>query len=98
MTTIDWRSLKPHVPLGPGDAQYVERTGSGGDEIAQWITCSATPSRSSRWGAEIVAKRNRDLVDIPPGLHRIRIELASVAGESCLVRLRQAESFTDDEP
>ncbi len=66
-------------------------------EIAQWITCSATPSRSTRLGAEIVSKRNRNLVNIPPGVHCIRIELRSIAGESCLVRLRQAEGFTDDE-
>lgn len=67
------------------------------DEKVQWLTCSATPSRSARWAAEIVAKRNRNLVDIPPGVHRIRVELHSIAGESCLVRLRQAERVTDDE-
>lgn len=43
MTTIDWKALKPHVPLGPGDAQYVERTGSAGDEIAQWILADRSP-------------------------------------------------------
>jgi len=43
MTTIAWKSLKPHVPLGPGDAQYVERTGSAGDEIAQWILADRSP-------------------------------------------------------
>lgn len=37
MTTLNWRDLKPHVPLGPGDALYVERPGSAGAEIAQWI-------------------------------------------------------------
>ncbi len=66
-------------------------------ESAQWLSCSATPSGSTRWGAAAVAKRVRNLVDIPPGLHRIRIELRSIAGESCLVRLRQAEGLTDDE-
>jgi len=43
MTTIDWKALKPHVPLGPGDAQYVERTGSAGDEICQWILADRSP-------------------------------------------------------
>ena len=43
MTTIDWKALKPHVPLDPGDAQYVERTGSAGDEIAQWILADRAP-------------------------------------------------------
>lgn len=43
MTTIDWKALKPHVPLGPGDAQYVERTGSAGAEIAQWIVADRSP-------------------------------------------------------
>lgn len=43
MTSIDWKALKPHVPLGPGDAQYVERTGSAGDEIAQWILADRSP-------------------------------------------------------
>lgn len=43
MTTIDWKALKPHVPLGPGDAQYVERSGSAGDEIAQWILADRSP-------------------------------------------------------
>lgn len=43
MTTIDWKALKPHIPLGPGDAQYVERTGSAGDEIAQWILADRSP-------------------------------------------------------
>lgn len=43
MTTIDWKALKPHVPLGPGDAQYVERTGSAGDEISQWILADRSP-------------------------------------------------------
>lgn len=43
MTTIDWKALKPHVPLGPGDAQYVERTGSAGDEIAKWILAERSP-------------------------------------------------------
>lgn len=43
MTTIDWKALKPHVPLGPGDAQYVERTGSAGDEIARWILADRSP-------------------------------------------------------
>lgn len=43
MTTIDWKALKPHVPLGPGDAQYVERTGSAGEEIAQWILAGDSP-------------------------------------------------------
>lgn len=43
MTTIDWKALKPHVPLGPGDAQYVERAGSAGEEIAQWILADRSP-------------------------------------------------------
>jgi hypothetical protein len=43
MTTIDWKTLRPHVPLGPGDTQYVERTGSAGDEIAQWILADRSP-------------------------------------------------------
>lgn len=43
MTTIDWKALKPHVPLGPGDAQYVARTGSAGDEIARWILADRSP-------------------------------------------------------
>jgi hypothetical protein len=43
MTIIDWKELKPHVPLGPGDAQYVERAGSAGDEIAQWILADRSP-------------------------------------------------------
>ena len=37
MTTLNWRDLKPHVPLGPGDALYVERYDSAGAEIARWI-------------------------------------------------------------
>jgi hypothetical protein len=43
MTTIDWKALKPHVPLGPGDPQYVERSGAAGDEIAQWILADRSP-------------------------------------------------------
>jgi hypothetical protein len=43
MTTIDWRALRPHVPLSPGDTQYVERSGSVGDEIAQWILADRSP-------------------------------------------------------
>jgi len=43
MTTIDWKALKPHVPLGPGDAQYIERAGSAGAEIAQWILTDRSP-------------------------------------------------------
>lgn len=43
MTTIDWKALKPHIPLGPGDARYVERTDSAGDEIAQWILADRSP-------------------------------------------------------
>jgi hypothetical protein len=43
MTTIDWKALKPHVPLSPGAAEYVERTGSAGNEIAQWITADRSP-------------------------------------------------------
>ena len=43
MTTLNWRDLKPHVPLGPGDALYVERPGSAGEEIAQWILADRSP-------------------------------------------------------
>lgn len=43
MTTIDWKALKPHVPLPPGAPEYVERTGSAGDEIAQWILADRSP-------------------------------------------------------
>ena len=43
MTTIDWKTLRPHVPLGPGDAHYVERAGSAGDEIAEWILADRSP-------------------------------------------------------
>lgn len=43
MTSIDWKVLKPHVPLGPGDAQYVMRMDSAGDQIAQWIIAGRSP-------------------------------------------------------
>lgn len=43
MTAINWRALKPHVPLSPGSLEYVERTGSVGDEIAQWILADRSP-------------------------------------------------------
>ncbi len=43
MTSIDWKALKPHVPLPPGSADYVERTGSAGDEIAGWILADRAP-------------------------------------------------------
>ncbi len=43
MTTIDWRALKPHVPLGPGAEDYVERTASAGKEIANWILADRAP-------------------------------------------------------
>jgi hypothetical protein len=43
MTTIDWKALKPHVPLSPGATEYVERTGSAGDEISQWILADRSP-------------------------------------------------------
>lgn len=43
MTTLDWKALKPHVPLGPSDAQYVERSGSLGSEIAEWILADRSP-------------------------------------------------------
>lgn len=43
MTTIDWKALSPHVPLGPGDAHYVERAGSAGAEISQWILADRSP-------------------------------------------------------
>jgi hypothetical protein len=43
MTTLNWRDLKPHVPLDPGDALYVKRPGSAGEEIAQWILADRSP-------------------------------------------------------
>lgn len=43
MTTIDWKALKPHIPLGPGDEQYVERIGSAGEEITKWILADRSP-------------------------------------------------------
>ncbi len=43
MTTIDWRALRPHVPLIPGDQKYVERAGGAGAEIAQWILADRSP-------------------------------------------------------
>ncbi|AUX29553.1 MULTISPECIES: ATP-binding protein [Sorangium] len=43
MTSIDWKALKPHVPLPPGAAEYVEMTGSAGDKIAQWILADRSP-------------------------------------------------------
>jgi hypothetical protein len=43
MTTIDWKALKPHIPLSPSAAEYVERTGSAGDEISQWILADRSP-------------------------------------------------------
>jgi hypothetical protein len=43
MTTIDWKALKPHVPLSPGAAEYVEKTGSAGDAISQWILADRSP-------------------------------------------------------
>lgn len=43
MTTLDWKALKPHVPLGPSDAQYIERVGSAGHEIVNWIRADRSP-------------------------------------------------------
>jgi hypothetical protein len=51
MTPIDWKALKPHVPLGPGDAQYVPRVGMGAREVA----------------ARIAAGDSRLLLTGPPG-------------------------------
>lgn len=43
MTTIDWKALKPHIPLSPGDPEYVEHDGCAGDEIANWIRADRSP-------------------------------------------------------
>lgn len=51
MTHIDWKAIKPHVPIGPGDAQYVHRVGMGAKEVA----------------ARIAAGDSRLLLTGPPG-------------------------------
>lgn len=43
MTKIDWAALKPHVPVAPGGAEYVARTESAGEEIANWILAGRSP-------------------------------------------------------
>lgn len=43
MKTIDWKALRPHVPLSPHASEYVERPGSAGEEIAQWIQAGRSP-------------------------------------------------------
>ena len=43
MTSIDWKALKPHVPLVPGSAEYVGRGESAAEEIAQWILADRAP-------------------------------------------------------
>ncbi len=43
MTTIDWKALKPHIPLKPGDAQYVARDSSAGQEMAHWLRADSSP-------------------------------------------------------
>lgn len=40
---IDWKALKPHIPLSPGATEYVSRTGSAGEEIANWILADRSP-------------------------------------------------------
>ena len=82
MTTIDWKSLKPHVPLSPGDAQYVERTGSAGDEIAHWI----------------LADRSTGLVGGPAGVGKSTelaraAELLQPRRVACLVQLDRFENM-----
>lgn len=65
--------------------------------ITRWVTCTAIPSRSAYWTGGVVAKRRREVVEIPAGFHRLRIELRSIEGEACLIRLRQADRAGDDE-
>lgn len=43
MTTIDWKALKPHIPLPPGASEYVRWSGSAGEEIARWILAGRSP-------------------------------------------------------
>jgi len=43
MKNVDWKALKPHVPLGLDDAQYVPHARSAGEEIANWVRAGRSP-------------------------------------------------------
>jgi hypothetical protein len=43
MMTIDWKVMKPHVPLAPGSSEYVQRDKAASEEIAQWILADRSP-------------------------------------------------------
>ena len=43
MTTIDWKLLRPHMPLAPGADDYVARFGSASEEISNWILADRSP-------------------------------------------------------
>lgn len=66
-------------------------------EPTQWLTATALPSRAARWGQTIISKRTRSAITIPPGAHRIRLELHGITGDRCLIRLLQSETDSDVE-
>lgn len=43
MTTPNWKALRPHVPVEPGEDLYIPRDGSAAEEIVEWIQAGRSP-------------------------------------------------------
>ncbi len=66
------------------------------DDAEQWHAIATRPSGSVHHGEWVVAKNDRERIEVPAGRHRLRARLEVPSDGRCLVRIRQLVRNVDN--
>jgi len=66
------------------------------DAAEKWITSSTEASGSAHHEAMIIGKRQREVIELPEGVHDVEVRVVAPTDARCLVRLREASEAVDE--